>query len=48
VHWAAAEKVDVKVVDGLAAVAGGVDDSAVAFGEIFLAGDFSGGGEQSA
>ena len=47
-HGAAAEEVDVEVVNGLAAVARCVDDGAVAFGEIFLAGDFCGGGEELA
>ena len=47
-HGASAEEVDVEVVDSLAAIAGGVDDGAVAFDEIFLAGDFSGGGEELA
>jgi hypothetical protein len=39
---------DVQVVDGLAAIARGVDDGAIAFGEIFLAGNFGGGGEKLA
>ena len=39
---AAAEEVDVEVVDGLAAVGAGVDDEAVAVGEVLPAGDFAG------
>jgi len=39
---AAAEEVDVEVVDCLAAVGAGVDDEAVAVGEILLAGDLAG------
>ena len=45
---AAAEEVEVEVVDGLAAIGAGVDDDAVAVGEILPAGDFGGGGEEVA
>ena len=37
-----------EMVDGLAAVGAGVEDEAVAVGELFLAGDFGGGGEEVA
>ncbi len=36
----------VEVFDRLAAVVAGIDDEAVAFGEVLLAGDLGGGGEQ--
>ena len=42
-HGASAEEVEVEVFDGLAAVGAGVDDEAVALGEVLLAGDFGGG-----
>jgi hypothetical protein len=48
VHGAAAEEVDVEVVDGLAAVGAGVDDEAVAVGEVLLASDFCGDVEEVA
>ena len=48
VHGSAAEEMDVEVVDGLAAVGAGVDDEAVAVGEILPAGDFCGGLEEVA
>jgi hypothetical protein len=47
-HVACAEEVEVEVLDGLAAVGAGVDDDAVAVGEVLLAGDFGGGGEELA
>ncbi len=47
VHGASAEDVEVKVVDGLTAVAASVDDDAVAVGEM-LAGDGRGGVEEFA
>jgi len=37
--WAAAQQVDVEMVDGLAAVGAGVEDYAIAVGEAFGAGD---------
>ena len=39
---------DVEVVDGLAAVGAGVDDEAVAVGEVLGAGDFADGVEEMA
>ncbi len=48
VHGAATEEVDVEVFDGLAAVGAGVDDEAVAFGEVLLAGDLGGDEDQVA
>jgi hypothetical protein len=45
---AAAEKVNVEMLDALAAVGAGVDDGAIAFGEALLAGDFRGRAEQVA
>ena len=43
-----AEQVDVEVVDGLATVRAGVDNQAIAIGEILLAGDFVRCGEKVA
>jgi len=37
-----------EVVDGLSAVGAGVEDDAVAVGEVLKAGDFGGGGEEVA
>jgi len=37
-----------EVVDGLSAVGAGVEDDAVAVGEVLLAGDLGGGGEEVA
>jgi hypothetical protein len=48
VHGAAAEEVYVEVVYGLAAVGAGVDDEAVAVGEVVLAGEVSGDVEEMA
>jgi len=45
---AAAQDVDVKVVDGLAAVGAGVDDHAIAVDEPFRTSNFSGSGKQVA
>jgi hypothetical protein len=45
---AAAEEVEVEVIDGLSAVGAGVDDEAVAVGEMLVAGDLGGGGEEVA
>jgi hypothetical protein len=45
---ASTEKVDVEMLDALAAVGAGVDDGAIAFGEPLLAGDFSGSAEKVA
>jgi hypothetical protein len=40
--------VEVKVIDGLAAIFAGVDDDAVAFGKALVAGDLRGGLEKMA
>lgn len=48
VHRPSAEKVDVQVVDGLAAFITRIDDGAITFAEIFLTRDFSGDGKQLA
>jgi hypothetical protein len=45
---AAAEQVDVEMVDGLAAVMAGVENDAVAAGEFLFAGNLGGGPEQVA
>jgi len=45
---ASAEKVDVEMLDGLAAVLAGVDHQAVSLGEAFVARHLSGGPEQVA
>ena len=42
VHRTTAKQMDVEMVDGLTAVRAGVDDQAVAVGEVFGAGDFAG------
>ena len=47
-HVASAEEVEMEVVDGLSAVGAGVEDDAVAVGEVLKAGDFGGGGEEVA
>jgi len=44
----AAQQVNVEMVDSLAAVRAGVDDQAVAVGEVLGAGDFHGCGEEMA
>jgi hypothetical protein len=48
VHGAAAEQVEVEVVDGLAAVGAGVEDEAVAVVEAVGAGELAGGKQEMA
>jgi hypothetical protein len=43
---AAAKKMDVKMIDGLAAIGAGADHYTIAFGKLLLAGDFGGGPEK--
>jgi hypothetical protein len=47
-HVAAAEQMDVQVIDGLAAVGAGVDDETIATGQVLVLRNLHGGGEEMA